>query len=166
MTYLVLSGNVISCQHADNAGKGFCLLRMNGLYNGSGIFGAYSASVDHFRKIHLIQIIYIFSCSQYLSLSIDPVNPASHPDHLLLLRRSDILPQHLSCQLDRIYNLFISGTPAVVIADRIGNLHTAGIGIYIQKPFGADHHSRNTETALNRSRFSKGIYIHILFSLA
>ena len=166
MSHLVLSGNILCRQYTHYTRKRLCFLCADRLHNGSGIPGTHGASIDQTRKIHLIQIIHIFSCAQYLSFHIYTMNPAAYLNHLLLLIRSHILPQHPGCQPNGINDLFIAGAPAVVIADSVCNFRTAGIGIRIQKSLGTDHHTRNTEAALHRSRLAKRIYIHVLFPLA
>ena len=166
MAHLILARHVLCGQHTDHAGKGFGLLRADILHQRPRVFGPHRAAVDHSRQVHLVHVVHVLAGAEHLALHVDAVHPGADLDHLLLLIQPGVLPQHFCRQLNGVDNLLVARAPAVVVADGVGDLHTAGVGIHIQQPLGADHHAGNTKTALYCSRLTESVYIHILFTLA
>ena len=166
MAHLILARHILRGQHADHAGKGLSLLRVNRFDQRPRIFGAHRAAVDHARQVHLVHIVHVLAGAKHLALHVDPVHHGTHLDHLLLLRHGNVLPQHPGCQLNGVDNLLVARAPAVIVADGVGDLHAAGAGIYIQQTLGADHHAGDTEAALNRSGLPEGVHVHVLLPLA
>ena len=62
-----------------------------------------------------------------------------------------LLAQDLTCQTNRIDDLDIARTAAVVVADGKANLLVRRLGGLVKQALGAQHHARNAEAALHRA---------------
>lgn len=165
MADLYRTGNIIGRQHADDARQGLGPFRVNGLYNSSRVRTANGAAIAHVRQIDVIQIVGIFSRSQYLGLDVDALagiaDTAIAPDD----RNRCIILQQFRRQGNGIDDLLIPRTAANIVADSRCDFQSGRLRIGIDKSLASHDHPGNAEAALNGASFTKSIDEDVFFPL-
>ena len=160
MSDLVLSRYIFSSHNSFYTIKCSGFGRINGKYSGTRIFTSKCYSIKHSIKIKIIRVS---ACSKHFFLYVDPRHTVSDCPVLVSVIRKYSCIQNLCCKPNRIYDLYITGTAAVVISQGISDFIIGRCFIYIQKRLCAHHHSRDAEATLYSPRLSVCISINLFF---
>ena len=150
-------GHIFRCENRQHSREGLRFLRIDLQHSRPGISGPHRRRIDHVLQLHIVRV---FSIPQNLFPHIQPERFLSHAVLLALLQRFlDLLiaPQDRSRKLDSLDDLFISGTAADISLKSCFYLFLRRVRHPVYQSLSRHDHSRDAESALNRTFGSESI---------